>query len=160
MARPGPAKKPTRLELAQGKPGKRAVNHEEPQPAKGDISAPRWLDGEALEEWNRIVPELERLNLLTQIDVGILAGYCQQWGIYVKASRGLKRGLVKKSKNKAGAAYEAVNPLFSVAHRALEQCRMLAQEFGLTPAARTKLKVEASDKPKNPFTSFVGDKAS
>ena len=159
MPRKGPPKKPTRLELLQGKPGKRPVNEQEPQPRVGTIEPPDWLTPEAREEWDRIVPELERLKLLTQIDSAMLIGYCTQWGVYVKASRQLARqGLTFKSKNKQGASYQGIRPQFSIAQRALEQCRMLAAEFGLTPAARTKLKVEASEKPKNVFNRFVGGK--
>lgn len=161
MARSGPPKKPTRLEVLQGNPGKRKINADEPQPRVGDLVPPDWLTPEAREEWDRIVPELERLKLITQIDLAMLTAYCVQWGVYVKAARQLARqGLTFKSKNKQGATYQGTRPQFSIAVRALEQCRMLAQEFGLTPAARTKLKVEASETPRNPFTKFVGGKVS
>jgi phage terminase small subunit len=72
-----PRPKPVRLRLIQGNPGKRRLP-KEPQPeiAKTCPEPPLFVTGEAADEWKRLAPELFRLGLLTQVDLGAFAIYC------------------------------------------------------------------------------------
>ena len=72
---PGPPRKPTALRLVHGTRDKRNNKHE-PMPA-GVPDAPAWLTAAAVAEWQRLRPELERIGLLTLVDQGTLAVYCQ-----------------------------------------------------------------------------------
>ena len=78
MGRRGPLPKPTAIRELEGDAGKQLHKrrHEpKPRPVTG-VQPPRWLGVIARTEWRRIVPELERLGLLTVIDLGTLEIYC------------------------------------------------------------------------------------
>jgi hypothetical protein len=72
------------LKLIKGNPGKRPLPKDEPQPDPAIPEKPDYLDAEASKEWDRIVPELERLGLLTQLDRAMLVSYCQAWSAVVE----------------------------------------------------------------------------
>jgi P27 family predicted phage terminase small subunit len=96
------------------------------------------LKGEGKREWRRIVPELERLGLLTLVDRAALAGYCQAWGRAVAAEKVLaEKGMVKETPN----GYLQQRPEVSIAFKAWQAVRAFASEFGLTPSARSRLSV-------------------
>src|SRR3989304_1096626 len=100
MGARGPAPKPTALRLLEGNPGKKPLNKREPQPQVGRPACPRWLVVEARREWQRLMPELLRLNLMTIVDRAALAGYCQAWARWRQAERMLtKKGLTFETPN-------------------------------------------------------------
>src|SRR4030042_1883827 len=83
--------KPTRLRLLEGNPGKRPIRSEEPDPVPSIPSCPPHLSEDAKREWERVVPLLEKLGLLSEIDRGALALYCQAWGRWLEAEEALKK---------------------------------------------------------------------
>ncbi|MFT3708719.1 MAG: phage terminase small subunit P27 family [Archangium sp.] len=105
-----------------------------------ELAAPEWLEPDALAEWRRVVPELRRV--LTPRDLTLLAHYCASVGLAVKASKQLKRqGLTTKRANGSVCA----NPLIAIAKEARAQSLRFAVEFGITPAARTRVNVNDAD---------------
>lgn len=97
---------------------------------------PSWLSAEAKREWKRVVPGLTRLDLLKPEDRAMLTVYCETWSQWVSAIREVhetgtsittETGTIKR------------NPAVAAANDAAAQLRSLAQEFGLTPAAESKL---------------------
>ena len=142
----GPRPVPTHLKLLRGNPGHEKLNTDEPQPQQApDIPpAPDWLTGYAFDEWDRIVTELYRLRLLTVVDIQPLAAYCQAYKRWRMAEEALERmgekdlmthGLILKGRS--GNAVE--NPLAITAHKAAMAMVRYASEFGLTPAARSRI---------------------
>jgi hypothetical protein len=88
VGRRGPPPEPTALRLLKGNPGKRAINHAEPQPAKaskGSRRVPSSLPPAGKTLWKSLVPELERLNLLTKIDDATLHGACLNYARALQA---------------------------------------------------------------------------
>jgi len=149
----GPAPKPTKLKKLEGNPGKRPLNQSEPQPEVEKPSCPDWLCYEAKVEWKRIVPKLMALGLLTRVDRAALAAYCQAYGRWAKAEKALK-AIEDKFENVnagSGMCYQTSNgnwvmqPLVSVANKALEQMHKFLVEFGMTPASRTRIIVKPSE---------------
>ncbi len=110
---------PTALKKLAGNPGKRAYNAHEILPSVGAPSCPEWLPVDAKDEWNRIVPELDRLGVLTCVDNSILVGHCSTYAEIVGCIR-------------SGEPLKAA---------LLAQMRAYASELGLSPAARAKLAV-------------------
>src|SRR5512146_3144589 len=95
----GPTPKPTALKILEGNPGHRPLNPDEPMPTAGEPPCPPWLADEAKAEWDRIVPELSRLNVLTVIDGAALAAYCQAFARWAEAEvKCREAGLVVKTK--------------------------------------------------------------
>lgn len=136
MGRRGPAPKPTRLRLIEGNPSKRPLNRNEPKPRPVRPPCPRWLNAEAHREWRRIVPELEVLGLLTMVDRAVLAGYCQAYARWRQAEEAIERyGMIGKTES----GYVHQLPYVSIAQKSLQLMKNLASEFGLTPAARSRI---------------------
>jgi P27 family predicted phage terminase small subunit len=137
--KPGPARKPTHLKIVQGNPGHQKLNRAEPKPTPTAPTRPDWLEPEAKREWSRITPELERLGLLTVVDRGALAAYCQAWGRAVAAEKVLTTyGLTFSTPN----GYLQQRPEVAIAQKSWQLVRAFAAEFGLTPSARSRLSVQ------------------
>lgn len=108
---------PTALKKLAGNPGKRPLNDREPMPAGRIGACPTWFPADARLEWDRIVPELDRLGVLTSVDAATVEAHCLTYGeivATVKAGQPLKAAL-------------------------LAQMRAYASELGLTPASRAKM---------------------
>ena len=77
--------KPTALKIAEGNPGKRAINGYEPKPPSSLPDCPPHLSEVARDEWQRIAGSLNKIGLLTQVDRTTMAAYCQCYGRWVEA---------------------------------------------------------------------------
>lgn len=138
MGRRGPVPQPTALRIIKGNPSKRPLNRNEPKPRPIAPSRPEWLLPEAKREWSRIMPELERLGLLTIIDRAALAGYCQEWARYVEAERAL---IQEGTTFTTPSGYIQQRPEVAIAKKSLQLVRAFCAEFGLTPSSRSRMSV-------------------
>ena len=135
----GPAPMPTKMKLITGNRGKRPINENEPEPKVEIPRKPKTLQGVAAEEWYRITPELSKLGLLTKIDRVALELYCQLYSYWVDACSKVKsKGMVIESEN--GGMYQ--NPYLGIANKCTEKMHKMLCEFGMTPASRSRIKVE------------------
>jgi P27 family predicted phage terminase small subunit len=157
MGRRGPAPKPTALKLLQGNPGKRPLNTREPQPNDATPRCPGWLDEEAKIAWRRIVPELKRMGLLTSIDGDALANYCDTWSRWKRSVLFLqKNGDFYSIKDEEGKAkYVQQWPQVAIARNLLAVLNRYQQEFGLTPASRSRLVLPEQGSPTG-IAEFLG----
>lgn len=136
--------KPVALRVLEG----RKAENTTPQPAPGRPACPRALDKEARREWKRIIPELEKLGLLSRLDRAALAAYCQLFSRWLQCEKIVKvEGPSKILRSAKGGEYVVVNPALSSANKALSLMKSYLSEFGLSPVARTRLSVspEADD---------------
>ena len=133
---PGPSPTPTHLKLVRGNPGKRAVNKSEPQPAKGIASPPAWLTPDGLAEWDRVTGELDAMGVLHTSDWSVVAMYCEAWEDFQDCIKQMRDG-GKIAESKAGAIYQ--HPIVGMKNKAAERCIKLADRFGLSPAARSRI---------------------
>ena len=136
MASPRP--KPTVLKLLEGNPGKRPLNKKEPKPARALLACPYYLKSDriAYNEWNRIVPQLYKLGLLTAVDHTALELYCSQYSIYRKAIKEIQtEGLTT---NNIRDGFKAL-PEVAIAREAAKTIKSLCIEFGLTPSSRSRI---------------------
>ncbi len=141
MARMGRPPKPTAIKILEGNPGKRALNKNEPQPEKTAPRCPQWLLPEAKKEWKRLVKGLEAMGLLTEIDMAVFAGYCQAYARWKEAEDFItKHGSILKT----ASGYIQQIPQVSIAQQNMKQMRNFCSEMGLSPAARSRISVEAS----------------
>lgn len=135
MASPRP--KPTALKILEGNPGKRPLPKNEPKPEVAIIPCPAYLKSDriAYNEWNRIVPELYKLGLLTNADKVTLEIYCSQYAIYRRAIRELGTDLITTNIRNGDKA----NPAAAIAREAAKTIKAIAIEFGLTPSSRARI---------------------
>jgi P27 family predicted phage terminase small subunit len=127
---------PTALRRAAGNPGKRAWNHDEPQPPNDLPDCPAHLEGEAQAEWQRLASTLHQMGVLTTVDRAAMAAYCQCWGRWVEAEQKLK---VTPIMLKSPSGHVQQSPWLSIANRQLELMGRFMTELGLTPAARSRI---------------------
>lgn len=129
--------KPTSIKLLQGNPGRRPVNKEEPQYRTIEEDCPEHLSLVARKEWDRMRDLLQSSRILTEADRSALAAYCVAWGRWVEAEENIKKtGILVKSPN----GFPIQNPWLPVSNKAFDHMHKLLQEFGLTPASRSKVK--------------------
>lgn len=148
MAR-GRKPKPTQLRLDQGNPGRKKISPDEPTPNIIAPKCPHHLTPFAKREWNRITPLLLKLGLLSQLDMASIAAYCQVYDRWRKAETKVRRHGELIVINSMG--YLQQNPWLNIANKSLDQMKVFYAEFGLTPSARTKLRVMTSiiDRPQD-----------
>ncbi|MFC5144282.1 phage terminase small subunit P27 family [Streptomyces aureoversilis] len=152
MASPKP--RPAGLKLVEGRaPGRDSGGRlVKPVPSFRRLppEPPEWLPEEARAEWERVVPELARLELLKPVDRSALAAYCLCWDRLVQAQREMAQDGSVLSTNSQGRVR---HPAVAVIEAASKELRAWAGEFGLTPSAEARVgRQEADDGDEaNPF---------
>ena len=143
MGARGPAPQPTALKVLRGNPGKRRLNDAEARPAAGRVpTAPRWLSEEGRNEWRRLAPRLHAAGLLTEVDGVALGLLCETFVQYQAARRVVEReGMLATSEK--GTAYQ--HPALGIANGARREMLTWAREFGMTPSARSRIRVETKE---------------
>lgn len=101
-------------------------------------ACPRWLDRVAQTEWRRVAPELERLELLSGLDMTALAAYCDSFAAWRKATAVLR---AKGTSFTTKTGYVGQRPEVSIAERAMQRMRQFCVEFGMTPSSRGRMRL-------------------
>lgn len=139
---------PSHLKLVTGNPGRRPINEREPVPARKLPTPPPELNDDAKVEWGRVSEELYRIGLLTGIDRGTLAAYCQAYGRWMQAER-LITETAKRNPSTGGlivttkAGNFIQSPLIGIANKAMADMVRYAADFGMSPSARSRIQAEA-----------------
>lgn len=133
MGRRGPRPTPTAIlklrgSRRAGRPG--AVEAPPSRPRR-----PSTLSPGAAVAWNRLVPELDRLGVIAQVDGTALVLLCETIALWEHATAEMNRiGLVIKADG-----HMRRNPYLLIASRAGDQVVKLLAEFGLTPSSRSRV---------------------
>jgi len=156
--------KPTALKQLQGNPGKRKLNQDEPKPAKGVPCAPGYLTPVAAEEWHRIVPELERIGVLTQVDGTALASYCMTFSRWVQSETEItqygvliKEPVFDKLGNWVGDKLKK-NPACTAAMACQKEMRALLGLFGMDPSSRSRIKTQSPEEKVSPLAALLKER--
>ena len=156
--------KPTNLKVLEGNPGQRPLNENEPKPEPIAPKPPTWLRKEAKKEWKRAAKELEKLGLLTQIDMAVFAGYCQTYAKWREAEEFIAKNGSNYEIPKYGedgeliSVYHQQYPQVSQARQYLEQINKIAAEFGMTPSARGRMSVPGAEDKEDEMESLLNKK--
>jgi P27 family predicted phage terminase small subunit len=143
--------KPTAVRLAEGVRGHhRPINKHEPNPPAGAPDMPSHLDAIARKEWRRLVPVLLRMRVLTEADGNTLASLCMAHSTLVRAQREIAKQPAMLLESKNGHKYRS--PLLAIVDRQIELINVLSQQFGLTPASRSKISTS-----KDAFDDVISD---
>lgn len=153
MGRRGPAAKPTVLKEREGTArADRAPKHEA-QPTLGVPDCPSGVsrDKDAKRCWDVLAPQLQKLNLVALTDGAVLEGLCRSYSVAVQADRVIKsKGVVIKTPYGLQQ-----NPAISISRLAWAEVRKFASEFGLSPAARTRVNAPPADPVKDTAEDFL-----
>lgn len=145
---------PDALKELAGNPGHRPLNDQAPQPEREAPEKPKGMTKAASREWDRMVPKLLQLGVLSSIDGKSLATYCEAFGLAEDAYRDMKKyGLMidepvlDKFNQPVIFKGEMLfkhkdNPAVSVWVKTKGVMLRHLVEFGLTPASRSKLKID------------------
>lgn len=129
---------PSKIHQLRGLPGKRPLNDLEPKPPEGMPECPEHLDELAKEEWARAGAILDDIGLMTELDMAVLAGYCQSFSEWAKATEEVKTlGMVYKRKD----GTPGLNPYLRVSRESYDRMLKAAVLLGLSPSSRAGLKV-------------------
>lgn len=102
---------------------------------------PTWLSPEAKAEWRRVVPELERLRLLSGVSRAGLAAYCETWATFAAATRLVQvEGLTT-----ATPRGPRPHPALAIARAAGAELRRWQVEYGMTPASEQRVPPHTDD---------------
>lgn len=137
MGKRGPRSRPTALKLLHGERHLDRINQDEPVPRPAEMPEPEGAAPAVLEVWRRVVAELDAMALAYPADQDALRCYCEAVVSHRRASEVLKNsGVLVK-----GIHGNLVrNPALQIQRDAAQTVRAFAQEFGLTPSARSSIK--------------------
>ena len=170
------AKDPAHHRAAGTFRGDRHEGFEAPEPPLGRPVAPKSLkDPVARAEWERMVDRMEQSKTLALVDDAALYQYVQLHAETErivtdnaeirKLSSGLKRATRKLDGQALVDAIGKIVDLQGVLARHTQQLRQghmairqYLVEFGMTPAARPRVKITATKKPASKLVAFMGGK--
>lgn len=132
---PGPAPTPTsELKLRGSRLAKR--RSVEPQIDAGIPKCPKRIGKIARKEWKRVTAILMDRQIVTPIDGDALHIYCETFVTWQEANEKVRElGTVIK----APSGYPIQNPYLSIANSAAAMCAKMLEQFGMTPASRTRV---------------------
>lgn len=153
MASPIP--QPTAITLLKGNPGKRPINQNEPEfelVKANENPPPNWLTEDQKIFWADISVLLENARVLTEADLPLLSCLC----IALSELKFANDQITKVGRlMKTPSGYVQQNPYVGMMHTAIKQIRSIANEFGMTPAARTRINVLAGVSPDDKWQTFL-----
>jgi P27 family predicted phage terminase small subunit len=142
MGSRGPIPEPTARKRAKGvRPAR--INPSEPRPSRGPLEPPWELTEEAAAVWRRLVPDLARAGVITPWDLDLFVQYCELVPVVRDLQRALRLGVLVRGRRDPLVP----SPAWRTYRDALALLRSLAQEYGLTPSARSGLHVPNDDTP-------------
>lgn len=144
MGSRGPAPKPTALRLLAGNPGKRPVNLAEPIPDPSAGNPPDWLGDGARRIWFGLAPRMARARLMGDVDETSLGRYCTILARWIECKTLVEQGKTHVPiKNRNGDVVGVKElPAAAEFRRLGPQLTQLEREFGMTPASRTRIRLE------------------
>lgn len=156
MGKRGPAPKPTALRLLDGD-RKDRINTNEPMPRSGLPQCPDEVSDEVRLVWDYTVRELATMGIAFRADRDALLCYCEA----VVTHRRACAVLAKSSILVKGLHGNMVrNPALQIQRDGAAVIRAFAQEFGLTPSARSTIRAQEAGVTReqadavNPFAGF------
>lgn len=139
------AAKSAMMHLYEGNPNnltkkeiyKRKKNEEKLKISSNNLKVPSWLEPGAKKNFKRIVELMEPTGILSDVDVDILAIYCDTYYDYLSYKR-----KIRKTGNMIDGR---VNPLIREKRNASAALTKYANMLGLTPSARASLAIHLDD---------------
>lgn len=140
MGRPA---KPTALKVVQGNAGKRPLNLDEPKPKKARPRCPAHLTPKAKTAFKNVVDLLEDMGVMTIADGMALEMMCSAYAEWRDLRKIIERvGATYETTSTTGDLVIKARPEVAMASDAWKRVKSMMAEYGLTAAARTRVKVD------------------
>lgn len=149
--------------ISTGKIGKEKIKARQDQEKKikldrDQLEVPKWLTKEGKKEFERVVKEAGKIDLLDNLDLGFLAIYCNAYACYIDISKQIQK-LEKKylgDRMSKFGPYETVHPLLIAQEKYVKQIMQCSTKLGLATTDRLKLIVPVKEeKEVNKFLKYV-----
>ena len=121
------------------------------------LKAPDWLDDVAKAEFERIVMETAKADMLDNLDLGVVAIYADSWSRYIELSEQIKNeGTVIELAGSKGQTYTKVNPAVIAQQTYVDRIYKASTKLGMACTDRLKLTVAHTkeEKPENRFEKY------
>jgi len=152
--------KPSALSRLEGNPDHRKPRTEVAMPLDMP-KPPSFLDSYALEEWGRLAIGLNAVGVLSFVDMGVMAAYCDSFATWFRATK-----LLNEIRNQPNGELLSLvqvnedgvmqkNPLVDRAEKAKSEMIKYAVELGMTPVARARIAV-IGQKQGSEFDGLIG----
>lgn len=164
MGKRGTKSKTTEAKILSGERKKDRLNFDEPTPDRlnSDTPPPERFNPfpRKVELWGIYIGFLEHMHLLSKVDVHALEELVHHKYMGELAEDELdKNGAVIKTYNSAGVEVYIESPWNNVKIKSSDRVLKLLTQFGLTPTARTSLKVEKPKEQKQGLKILMGKTA-
>jgi P27 family predicted phage terminase small subunit len=140
---PGPPRKPTAQKKLEGthRKDREASNVLTFDPIRDALDPPADLKPEAARQcWTTVARELHAKSLLATVDLALLRAYCYQTALMLEAEQELEaNGKTTTITNKGGGTYLVKSPWIAILSDATEKVSKIGQQFGFSPASRTRI---------------------
>ena len=134
--------KPAHLRLLQGNPGKTPIKDDMPEPELLTSAVPpEYLSKVAKAKWVETVPMLARNNVFSEMDVPLLALYCEAFADWMDCRKQFE---LNGKVSTAESGYQSVSPYVTIerqCHKVMMDCMSI---FGMGPSHRTRISVDAT----------------
>jgi P27 family predicted phage terminase small subunit len=154
----GPRPKPTSIKKLLGNPGRRPLNKSEPKPKRQRSRPPAHLSDKARGTWERIAIILDDMGVLTAADSIALEMLCEAYADYLLARDELEAfgSNFYQTVNSQGGVMHRPHPAVAVMQDADRRIRAWLSEFGITPSARSRVKIDPPAEP-DPADKYFPD---
>ena len=147
----GRGRKPTEMQrgnITSINAAKRKTEEESIVVGKDQLKrAPNWLINEdAKDEWKRLIKELDKIDIIGNLDRNNLAGYCNSYANYKKVTNELKDAPFCVEKMTRNGIVMVKNPLIGIQKEYAEEMRRFAALCGLTIDSRLKAATTKTNK--------------
>ena len=151
-------RKPTQTKKLSGTLRKSRVNVSEPSPDMIDTGPMIELDDVAKKYRAYVVPLLEKVGIMSELDPSEIDILCATYSEWVRLDKYIREELKNASSyehyTQAGMSYKAY-PEYKLRADAANRLHKILTEFGMTPASRSKVNANKTDKKDdNPFKSL------
>ena len=139
---PGPSRTPTETLERRGSRRIQKDREDEPRPPAARPTCPKWIRQKAQQEWHRLVPQLENMGILAEVDRTLLARYCQTIAKWQEAEKNVMRDgnqyMTPDGNLKA-------NPEANLAVKLADSMLRMEAQLGIGAAARARCIVTKCD---------------
>ena len=147
---PGPAPKPARQKKLEGthRKDREAPNALDFNPSADLPAPPDDLRPEAARQcWLACAKELHAKGLLATVDLALLRAYCYHVALMLEAEEELELNGKTVERFTAHGAHTVRSPWISILSDATEKVHKIGQQFGFSPASRTRISAPTTEKP-------------